>query len=306
MFQLSPSPLGTGQLDRSEDIRSEQNALRHWADALVVPVVPQGLLPLESRAAQPSLLFLPAADLGAMPPPGAILLGAVAGQYYWAVATDDEFTHVRVDARTQWLNLRLLGPLLPAIDAALATTAIALIQWHQRARFCTQCGQAMAADVTGKLRRCPTGHEEFPRMDPAVIVLVHDGVGNVILGRSPQWDPGRYSVLAGFTEAGETLENTVVREVHEEVGVAVSDVHYLGSQPWPFPRSLMISFAAQAAPGAILRPRRQEIADARWFSRQELAAILAQPPARPSDKRITLPGPLSIARHMLEAFVAGS
>ena len=106
----------------------------------------------------------------------------------------------------------------------------------------------------GWSRLCPRQHEDFPRTDPAVIVLVHDGADSMVLARQPIWPTGRMSVLAGFVEAGESLEATVAREVLEEVGVHVTDVSYLGSQPWPFPRSLMVGFAARAEPGAALLP----------------------------------------------------
>jgi len=198
-------------------------------------------------------------------------------------------------------TIRSAGPLLADDEAALATTAVALLGWHAGAAFCSRCGQPTTADPTGHSRSCPSGHQEFPRTDPAVIVLVHDGAGNAVLARQPSWAPGRFSVLAGFAEAGESLEATVVREIGEEIGVQVGDVEYLGSQPWPFPRSLMIAFAARAPRGALLRPRPGEIEQARWFSRDRLRALLEG--RGDGVEPVTLPDSISIARRMVEGFV---
>ena len=127
---------------------------------------------------------------------------------------------------------------------------------------------------TGCARR--SGHEDYPRTDPAVICLVHDGAERVLLARQPVWPEGRFSVLAGFVEAGESLEACVLREIHEEVGVPVREVSYLGSQAWPFPRSLMVGFQAVADADAPLRPAEGEIAEAMWVTRDELRAALAR------------------------------
>jgi NAD+ diphosphatase len=202
-----------------------------------------------------------------------------------------------------------------------------LLTWHDAAGFCPRCGLPSVPSPAGWSRMCPRHHEDFPRTDPAVIVLVHDGIDSMVLARQPIWPIGRMSVLAGFVEAGESLEHTVAREVLEEVGVRVTDVSYLGSQPWPFPRSLMLGFAARAEPGAELRPRAGEIEEAHWFDRaavrQMIAAEaaskdggdrwLARPPdadaaggdsARGTAFEVVLPGPVSIARRMVEGWVA--
>ena len=130
--------------------------------------------------------------------------------------------------------------MLTDTEAGLLTTATALLTWHDAAGFCPRCGLPSVPSPAGWSRMCPRHHEDFPRTDPAVIVLVHDGVDSMVLARQPIWPIGRMSVLAGFVEAGESLEHTVAREVLEEVGVHVTDVSYLGSQPWPFPRSMMV------------------------------------------------------------------
>ena len=242
------------------------------------------------------------------PPEGAVLLGAVDGVDHFAVPTVEI-----ADGR----SLRELGALVGDEDAGLLTTAVALTLWHARAGFCSRCGRPTAPDPGGWSRRCDQDHQEFPRTDPAVIVLVHDGADRMVLARQPVWAPGRYSVLAGFVEAGESMENTVRREMFEEVGAHVDDIRYLGSQPWPFPRSLMIGFAAHADPDRPLRPQDGEIEDARWVTRAEVREILSRSdwgasgePAAQSDgtlvptDRIALPGSISIARRMIEGWAA--
>ena len=149
------------------------------------------------------------------------------------------------------------------------------------------------------MQRDPTtGTEFFPRTDPAVIMLVHDGGDRVVLGRQAVWPPGRFSILAGFVEPGESAEAAVAREVAEEVGLRVTDVRYVGSQPWPFPQSLMLGFVARADGGptsCVLDP--DEIEEARWFTRDELRVGRRAAGA--------LPPPVSIARHILDRWVAG-
>jgi NAD+ diphosphatase len=157
----------------------------------------------------------------------------------------------------------------------------------------------------GWATKCPNcGREEYPRTDPAVICLVHDGPGDgsqVLLARQPIWPKGRYSVLAGFVEAGESLEACVAREICEEVGVDVTDIRYLGSQPWPFPRSLMLGFAAHAAPDQPVRLQDGEIEEALWVSRDMVREALAAE-ADGAEHWLGLPGPTSIARRMLESW----
>jgi NAD+ diphosphatase len=289
-FHIDVPVLSRGLLDRSEDVREPAAVAAAWPGARVLQVGEAGRLPLAPDAGEPRLAFADAARFGVAPPAGAVLLGSIAGTHYWAVPAVVESAG----------TIRSVGPLLSDDEAALATTAVALLGWHATAAYCSRCGRPTAPDATGHSRSCPVGHQEFPRTDPAVIVLVHDGEGNAVLARQPGWAPGRFSVLAGFAEAGESLEATVVREIGEEVGVAVRDVEYLGSQPWPFPRSLMIAFAARAPRGAALRPRPGEIEQARWFSRDRLRGIISGN----AEEGITLPDPVSIARRMVEGFVA--
>jgi len=323
-FHIDVPALSRGLLDRSEDVRDPDSVAAAWPAAKIVPVDGQGRLPLASTGDGVRLVFHDAARFGGAPPDGAVLLGSVEGTHYWALERDRMSaapleTSAGIPASDVTLGtIRTAAALLSDDEAALATTAVALLGWHSSAGFCSRCGAPMTPDTTGHSRSCPSGHQEFPRTDPAVIVLVHDGEGNAVLARQPSWAPGRFSVLAGFAEAGESLEGTVVREIGEEIGVRVRDVEYLGSQPWPFPRSLMIAFAALAPAGAPLRPRPGEIEQARWFSRDRLRMLLAAGPgigrgersvsARPAGvgddaPAITLPDSVSIARRMVEGFV---
>jgi NAD+ diphosphatase len=177
-------------------------------------------------------------------------------------------------------ELRPLTPLLPAEEAALLAYARALSVWHARARCCGACGAPTVAVHAGHCMRCTRegcAQEFFPRLDPAIIVLVSDGE-RALLGRQPSWPPRRYSTLAGFVEPGESLEDAVRREVLEETGVEVRAMRYHSSQPWPFPSSLMLGFEASAAIGAVVRLD-GELEDARWFTRAQLRSgeILAPP-----------------------------
>jgi NAD+ diphosphatase len=171
-------------------------------------------------------------------------------------------------------ELRPLSPLLSAESAGLLAYARALTIWRQRQQFCGVCGYRAVAERAGHVIRCTnpaTAHEFFPRIDPAIIVLVTDGE-RALLGRQASWPPGRYSTIAGFVEPGESLEDAVSREVLEETGVTVERPRYDSSQPWPFPSSLMIGFQAQAAANSQIRTG-NELEDARWFTREEIRSV---------------------------------
>lgn len=178
-------------------------------------------------------------------------------------------------AGTELRELRPLAPLLPADSATLLAYARALGLWRTRHRHCGVCGSPNAPARAGHVLRCSRaecGNETFPRIDPAIIVLVTSADGErALLGRQASWPAGRYSTIAGFVEPGESLEDAVVREVEEETGVRVGDVQYESSQPWPFPSSLMLGFRAVARSHEITL-RDGELEDARWFSRAEIAA----------------------------------
>jgi NAD+ diphosphatase len=176
---------------------------------------------------------------------------------------------------TELRELRPLAPLLEADAASLLAYARALVLWRSRHRFCGVCGATNRQARAGHVMRCSNercANETFPRLDPAIIVLVADASGErALLGRQASWPQGRYSTIAGFVEPGESLEDAVVREVEEETGVLVEDVRYVASQPWPFPSSLMLGFSAIARTHEI-HLRDGELEDARWFTRADIAA----------------------------------
>lgn len=195
-------------------------------------------------------------------------------------------------ASLRFEELRPLAPLLDSAAAGLMAYARALIWWQQRHRFCGVCGSPAAAVRAGHVMCCTNpdcATEFFPRIDPAIIVLVSDG-DRALLGRQAVWPAGRYSTIAGFVEPGESLEDAVAREVLEETGVRVSASDYHSSQPWPFPSSLMLGFMAEAEPGSVARAS-DELEDARWFSREEIAA-----------GEVILPPPTSISHRLIEAW----
>jgi NAD+ diphosphatase len=187
-----------------------------------------------------------------------------------------------------FLDLRQLHNRLDEEWIHLSFRALHLLDWSQKTRFCKKCGTEMKIQTGQRAKECPNcGHQSFPRISPAVIVLVERG-DQCLLARSPRFQDGFYSVLAGFAEPGETLEDTVRREIWEETGIEVQDIRYFGSQPWPFPDSLMIGFTASYATGEI-RADGTEILEADWFAYDQLPKI---------------PGRISIARRLIDWFVA--
>ena len=191
----------------------------------------------------------------------------------------------------RFAELRPLASELPASEAGLLAYARALNLWRANHRYCSRCGSATCATRAGHARQCPSCNtESYPRIDPAIIVLVHDGE-HALLGRKAEWQPGRYSTLAGFVEPGESLEDAVRREVREETGVAASNITYQSSQPWPFPASLMLGFIAKAQ---ICEPvlHDGELEDARWFTRADLRS-----------GRITLPPREAISRRLIDQWL---
>jgi NAD+ diphosphatase len=208
--------------------------------------------------------------------------------------------------------LREAVAVLPRREGGLLAYVAALLNWHRRHPFCAACGALSEPAEGGLVRRCPRcGTSHHPRTDPVVIMLATDG-DRLLLGRAPDWPPRRYSALAGFVEPGETLEEAVAREIHEESGVRVGRPRYISSQPWPFPSSLMVGFIAPWEAGDPA-PGEADIQDVRWFSRDEVAAAAAedidgwggQPdPADPDATSLLLPPRLAIARRLIEHWLA--
>ncbi len=314
---LAPPVLSRSTAPRDESLRHDVARQRAgWPAARLLVVDADGRVPVEWTGPAPEgpwgmdtdgtarLLTVP--TTGDAPPAGAVLLGEADGVAHWAVrdATGGGAARGGPGADVVRADLRTAGAALDALGAGLLTAAVAVLNWHDAARFCGRDGSPMRPRAAGWHLACEAhGHEEYPRTDPAIICLVHDGAGRVLLARQPTWPEGRFSVLAGFVEAGESLEACVLREIHEEVGVPVREVAYLGSQAWPFPRSLMVGFQAVADADAPLRPAQGEIAEARWVGRVELRAALDAGDWA-GEGSLRLPGAVSIARAMLEAWAA--
>ena len=224
-------------------------------------------------------------------------LDAVTGDPYfawdtqWSVAkTDDEM-------KVGFTTLRDVGAALSAIDVELALHGVALSNWHRAHPCCAKCGAPTRVDLGGAVRVCDVDKSQHhPRTDSAVIVLIRDNDDRILLGHQPIWPEGRFSCFAGFLEPGETFEQCVAREVFEESGVSVREINYLGSQPWPFPASIMISFDAVTDFPEAARPDGTEITEVKWFTRDQLRA-------EAKAGTLLLPPRISVARKMIERWL---
>lgn len=222
----------------------------------------------------------------------------------------DRVPHFAIDAgpagsEAEPFDARTLAPLLPGGDAAILAEARSLIDWHERHRFCAQCGSPTRVVAAGWVRRCPECKaSHYPRSDPVTIMLAVRGE-RALLGRNRRRPGNRFSCLAGFMEPGETLEESVRREVHEESGIRVGKVRYLACQPWPFPSSLMMGFLCEALTEEIsIDP--EELAEARWFSRDEIRAMVSRAASgRDDPTQVSLPGPVAIAHQICRRWSNG-
>jgi NAD+ diphosphatase len=226
----------------------------------------------------------------------ALYLGDAGGVALVGVVADDLTASVDTDAG--WRTLRQVGADLDDLGASAFATALALANWHRTHGHCPRCGSPTEPLLAGWIRRCPAdGSDHYPRTDMAVIMAVVDADDRLLLARGKGFRGNGMSVLAGFVEPGETLAAAVAREVLEEVGVDVTDVTYLGDQPWPFPSSLMLGFTSRAV-GTTLRLQADEIEAARWFTRDGLTAAIA-------DGSVVVSGRLSISRRLIEHWFGG-
>jgi len=288
-----PIALTRHEIERSTALRSDEEWLaKAWSDpGTRVLVIEDGraLARISDGAAE--LVFV---SPDKAPEGTRFLLGVDSdGVAYFGVG--GPIAADREEPSLQRAGLREAGTLLTDRDAGLMTHAVALANWHGVAGFCSRCGAPTKPELAGHSRRCTVdGSEHFPRCDPAVIMLVTDPDDRCLLARNAQWPARRVSVLAGFVEPGESAEQAVAREVHEETGVVVSAVTYAGSQPWPMPHNLMLGFRAKATTTEITVDD-EEIAEANWFSREDLRkALLA------GDR--LMPPSLSISRWLIETW----
>ncbi|MCL9664894.1 NAD(+) diphosphatase [Curtobacterium albidum] len=297
-------PLSRNELDRDAEFRTTPDldrVLRADPETRWLPVRGADLL----RDAAGALRFV---DADAVPEDAVTLyLGravsdapdAPAGTRFVAALLDASAASAIEPDDEAWASLRMFGTELSARDQGLAVEAVAMANWHAVHGFSPRTGSRSEVVSGGWVRRDPEGHELFPRTDAAIIVGVTDADDRILLGSNAAWDADRYSLLAGFVEPGESLEDAVRREVWEESGVRVEEPEYLGSQPWPFPASLMLGFRARAVDGdpSTARPDGVEILDVRWFSRDEVRE-------RAGDT-LLLPGRTSIARAIIEEWYGG-
>ncbi|NLA68443.1 MAG: NAD(+) diphosphatase [Gammaproteobacteria bacterium] len=295
--RAAPFAFVEAPLDRAENLRDDSEALsRLWDQGRAL------VLDAEGRARA-------GADGGLLAPPASGLDGGRGSALFLGLRGDEGWFAVRAEdvedspaiAGSVPIDLRSAAAQWPDFEATAFAQARAVMHWRARHRFCASCGGGLAYRRAGWLGYCaPCGLEHYPRTDAAIIVAVSDGE-RLLLGRGPGWAPRRYSVLAGFVEPGESLEQTVAREVFEESAVRVRSCRYLASQPWPFPSSLMLGFEAVADPD---EPRclSDELEDARWFTRDEVGAALR---GESGPDGLLLSPSISISRWLIERWHAG-
>ena len=297
---------GGNPLDRASERRDDGGWItKLLGDSGTRVLALRDLKPFTRGTAVPALDWQPVAPWRDQIEGGAplIFLGLSDGRAHFAV--DAAGADVAPDVDTELIDVRALAPTLASGEAAILAEARSLLDWHARHRFCAQCGSPTTMASAGWKRRCPACRaSHFPRTDPVVIMLAVSG-DRALLGRNRRRAGARFSCLAGFVEPGETPEEAVRREVREEAGVRCGRVRYLAAQPWPFPSSLMIGFLTEALTEEITVDA-EELAEACWFSRDEIremvarAASGADDPARPS-----LPAPIAIAHHICRRWSSG-
>jgi NAD+ diphosphatase len=284
-------------LDRASELRSDEAELnRLWSAAKIIRVA-------ESKLATDgtSLRFLTAAEVEKLIESKIFTSG---DKYFLGIDTASKLAYFAWDCDEVGLaagesstegmaSLRELGGTLDEFHLGISMHAIALSNWHRSHPHCSKCGALTESSLGGSVRVCVKDQSQHhPRTDSAVIVLVKDKADRILLGHQPIWPDGRFSTFAGFLEPGETFEQCVEREVFEESGVKVNEIRYLGSQPWPFPASIMIAFSAVVDDPSTAKADGVEITEVRWFSREELKAAVA-------DRSLLLPPTISVARKMI-------
>ena len=290
------------RMDRASHLRKSQVTQDQlWAKAKIVHFS-AGRLAVESSATQ--LRFLSADEIAALIATGEFKSGE---RYFLGLDQSHKepyfawnSSHLNIDgdlAPLGYMTLREIGGDLDEFEMELALHSVALSNWHNTHPHCARCGATTSVSLGGAVRTCDKDKSEhYPRTDCAVIVLVRDSQDRILLGRQAIWPEGRFSCFAGFLEPGETFEQCVQREVFEESGVQVREINYLGSQPWPFPASIMISFEAITDLPNSARPDGEEIVDIKWLTRDDLTAQV-------SAGTLSLPPTMSVSRKMIDRWL---
>jgi NAD+ diphosphatase len=283
-----------GALDRADALRDKRDVLdAYWSDARVLRIDGDGRTLADDDG---RLATTRGGDLDDAPGE-AVFLGMRGDEAWFALRFSDEVADAQASRR---VDLRAAAAHWSPFESTVFAQARAVLHWRQRYRFCGACGGILRFERGGWQGHCAScGLEHYPRTDPAVIVAVTDG-DRLLLGRQASWPARRYSTLAGFVEPGETLEQAVAREVMEESGVRVRTCRYLGSQPWPFPSSLMLGFIAAAEPDP--PQANEELEDARWFGREEVGAAQR---GETADAGLLVSPSISISRWLIECWYSG-
>ena len=290
-------PLSLAEVDRAAHLRLDESYLKAaWKNAQVLQFQDEKFLSNENQ-----VKFVAGSELGEYQSQSDYFLGVdnIENKETTNYFVRNYSSEAQAGKELPVENLRTLreiGSFLSPRDIGLSVHAQGLANWHKKHPRCSQCGAATSVISGGSVRRCLIDESEhYPRTDSAIIVLVKDDQDRVLLGRQKVWPKNRFSTFAGFVEPGESFEHCVLREVAEEAGINLNKINYLGSQPWPFPSSLMIAFEATTDNPTAARPDGDEIEEIRWFSRAEMKQAII-------DATLILPLDISVARQMINGW----
>jgi NAD+ diphosphatase len=290
MAQTLNLPLSISLVDRKADLRTNQSLITELFQESSVLIFQNGKVGIPNEFAKELKLFK-GSELGGYESQTDYYLGDIGSESFFVRHLPNTSAF---NIKISFAALREFGAQLDKKQIGLAVQAQGLANWHEKHPRCSICGGPTLVTSAGAIRKCPQDDSEhYPRTDSAIIVLVKDKSDRILLGRQSVWPQNRFSTFAGFVEPGESFENCVIREVKEEAGVIVSQLKYLGSQPWPFPSSLMVAFEAITNAPETAKPDGVEIEQLRWFNRSQIAADIA-------DKKLLLPPKISVARAMIE------